>query len=82
MPRRVTVDLYDGAAHLQSAAFEVFDGRLPVAGGGGLLHTFGVEELLWEDSCVVAAEAGLDGLSRRRMAAGITTVRVLLPRRQ
>ena len=80
MARRVTVHLYDGAAHLRSAAFEVFDGHLPVAGAGGLLHTFGAAELQWEDSCMVSA--ALDGLSRRRLAAGITAVRVLRPRSQ
>ena len=78
MARRVTVQYYDGAALQRSAVFEAFDGRLPVAGAGGLLLAFGAEELMWEDSCFISA--ALDGLSRRRLAEGIEAVKVFRQR--
>ena len=80
MARRVNgqcCDSESGALQL-SEVFELFDGRLPVTGAGGLLHIFGAESLRWEDSCLVSA--GLDGLSRRKLPDGATSVRLLLQR--
>lgn len=52
MGRLVTVEFYSRAVQQRSAVFEAFDGCLPVAGRGGMLHAFGVADLVWEDSCM------------------------------
>lgn len=75
MSRRVTVECSSGAGVPQTAIFELFEGRLPVVGIGGLLLGFRAEALLWEDSSLISADG--EGLSQRRVAEGVRTVRVL-----
>lgn len=68
------MECYDGSVLHQSAVFELFDARLPVAGTGGLLTVFGGETFLWEDSCMVSAD--LEGLSRRQVPQGVNVIRI------
>ena len=81
MAQRVTVQCCDSESGVLqlSEVFELFDGRLPVMGAGGLQEVFGTDSSLrWEDSCLVSV--GLDGLSRRKLPDGATSVRLLLQR--
>ena len=80
MARQVTVECHGSGVKKRSYLFEVFDGRLPVTGHGGLLEAFGAKTLLWQDSCAVSVTS--EGLSRRLIPEGTDKVRVYRHRDQ